>query len=328
MKKLSVIVPVYNVKDYLRRCIDSLISQDYGAIEILLIDDGSTDGTTDICMEYAKRERSIRVIQQKNSGVSSARNRGLSEATGTYITFVDGDDWVESQMFSTLIKVMEEKSVPISIGGYIDDYDGMCKLFFRPQKEMILRDEELMKEFFLQNLFMWSAYDKVYRRDVLYNISFDSRLRIGEDMTFVWEVFLQGKAAAYVPLYQYHYCHRLGSAMQRSFSDSNLSALAVKRRIYEEIDIPHLRKYAECVYIGEMAGVFRSIIAGKAMDFYAVARKLQYEVRKNVAVGVSFLGDNILTKRQRVGLLFMCMPFSWCLLLRSLIVKKSDAVME
>lgn len=326
MPKLSVIVPVYNVEPYLRRCVDSIVGQTFSELEIILIDDGSTDGSTTICEEYASQEENIRVIRQENSGVSTARNRGLSEATGAYITFVDGDDWVESTMFSTLIRAMEEYSVPIAIGGYIDDYDGDTKLFFHPQKETVLSSDELIKEFFLQNLFMWTAYDKVYRRDFLHTIVFDSNLHIGEDMKFFWDVILRVKTAAYVPLYQYHYCHRLGSAIQQRFSTNNLDALKVKRAIWETTDTPLLKRYARLVYMGESAGVFRAILASETRNFYPIAYELQRETRKSVMKVFSCWRDNILTKRQRLGVLFMCLPFSWCQALRYLISKQHDNI--
>lgn len=324
MRKLSVIVPVYNVEPYLRRCVDSLLKQTYDDLEIILIDDGSTDASSDICKEYAAQYGNICFVRQENAGVSAARNRGMSLAMGAYVTFVDGDDWVEPTMFHELVAAMEKYSVPLAIGGYVDDYDGHTSLFFHPREELVLRNSDLMKEFFLQNLFMWTVYDKVYRCDFLRNLEFDSSLSVGEDMKFVWNVFARVREAVYVPLYQYHYCHRMGSAMQRRFSANYLGALKVKSDICRSIDLPYLRRYAKIVYMGEAAGVFRTVLASGAKEFYVLIRTLQGEVRRNAILVFACLKDNILTKRQRLGLLFMCLPFSLCRVLRFLICKKYD----
>jgi len=118
MDVISVIIPVYNVEQYLHRCLDSLIAQTYGNIELIIINDGSTDGSGRICDEYAVKDSRIRVIHQSNNGLSAALNTGLKKATGNYIGFVDSDDWIESDMYEVLYTAITSKSVPISIAGF------------------------------------------------------------------------------------------------------------------------------------------------------------------------------------------------------------------
>ena len=105
MEKISVIVPVYRVEKYLRRCIESIINQDYSNLEIILVDDGSDDSSPQICDYYEKIDSRIIVIHQRNGGLSCARNRGLEVATGDYIGFVDSDDYIERNMYSTLLEL-------------------------------------------------------------------------------------------------------------------------------------------------------------------------------------------------------------------------------
>ena len=102
---ISVIVTVYNIREYLPKAVDSILSSTYQNLEVLLIDDGSTDGSERICDEYAKKDGRVRVVHQKNGGAYSARNTGLLEAKGDYLTFVDGDDWIEPQMYETCLPV-------------------------------------------------------------------------------------------------------------------------------------------------------------------------------------------------------------------------------
>ena len=114
MPELSIIVPVYKVEPYLRRCIDSILAQTFRDFELILIDDGSPDNCGAICDEYAAKDSRIIVIHQKNQGVSAARNAGLDIAKGTYLGFVDSDDWIEPEMYETMIATAKEKQVDVS----------------------------------------------------------------------------------------------------------------------------------------------------------------------------------------------------------------------
>ena len=111
-EKISVIVPVYNVKLYLHKCVDSILNQTYQNIEVLLIDDGSTDGSSDICDSYTEKDSRIKVVHKKNGGLSSARNTGLDMATGEYILFVDSDDYIDIEMIRRLYDAL------VKTGGY------------------------------------------------------------------------------------------------------------------------------------------------------------------------------------------------------------------
>ena len=115
---ISIIIPVYNVEKYLRKCLDSIINQTYKKLEIILIDDGSTDNSGKICEEYAKKDDRIIVIHKENAGVSSARNRGIELANGKYIGFIDSDDWIEENMYETLYQNLLQFDVDISMCNY------------------------------------------------------------------------------------------------------------------------------------------------------------------------------------------------------------------
>lgn len=113
MKKLSVIVPIYNVEKFLRRCIDSIINQSYSNLEIILVDDGSPDNCGKICDEYAALDNRIKVIHQANGGLSAARNIGIDSATGEYVAFIDSDDYIASNMYDEMISLMETNDLDI-----------------------------------------------------------------------------------------------------------------------------------------------------------------------------------------------------------------------
>ena len=113
MKKLSVIVPIYNVEQYLKKCLNSIVNQTYKDLEIILVDDGSPDGCPQLCDEYASLDNRIKVIHKKNGGLSSARNAGLDIATGDYVTFVDSDDYLETDIYEKVINIFEDHSADI-----------------------------------------------------------------------------------------------------------------------------------------------------------------------------------------------------------------------
>lgn len=117
---ISVIIPVYNMEKYLRRCLDSVLAQDYTNLEILVVDDGSTDGSWAICQEYARKDARITVIHQENGGLSAARNTGLDRATGAYIAFVDSDDYILPNMYSAMLacKNREDADIPVALWQY------------------------------------------------------------------------------------------------------------------------------------------------------------------------------------------------------------------
>ena len=116
---ISVIVPVYNAAEYLPRCIESILCQTHRNLDILLIDDGSTDGCGEVCDSYAREDSRIRVIHQQNSGVSTARNAGLDAARGDWIGFVDADDWIEPEMYETLLRTAQTNGKLISVCGFV-----------------------------------------------------------------------------------------------------------------------------------------------------------------------------------------------------------------
>ena len=119
MKKISIIVPVYQAEKYISKCIESIVNQTYKNLEIILVDDGSTDRSGEICDEYGKKDNRIVVVHNKNKGVSVARNCGLDIATGDYITFVDSDDYIDLQMYSEMMKVVEKYSCDVVYSGSV-----------------------------------------------------------------------------------------------------------------------------------------------------------------------------------------------------------------
>lgn len=187
---ISIIVPVYNAECFITECIESIVGQDYKDLQIILIDDGSTDSSGIICDEYAKKDERICVIHQKNSGVSSARNRGLKIAIGKYVAFVDADDVLPKYAYSYLMK--NDTSSETLIMGQRQLMSEQGELLTRAN----IRTAEISKIDFIMDLFTEAIFpylgyltDKLFLRDIIHtnNIWFDKNVKLNEDRLFVLE---------------------------------------------------------------------------------------------------------------------------------------------
>lgn len=217
--KVSVIIPIYNTAAYLPRCIESVMQQTYQNIEIILVDDGSTDNSLQICESYAKKDPRIILISQENGGNNAARKAGLRVSTGEYVTFVDSDDWIGSDLVSLLCKQTEEHSVDLVVsnvqmtcvdgkekertnllaaGVYTDPKDAVKKLFFD-------YEEEDCKYGILPYIFA-----KLYRKDLAMRSmeKIEDRVQYDEDRALVWTCLMQDITAAFIDAREYYYCQR------------------------------------------------------------------------------------------------------------------------
>lgn len=140
---ISVIIPVYNVEKYLRQCLESVIGQTYINLEIILVDDGSTDGSSKICDDFAAIDDRIVVIHQYNAGLSSARNAGLDIMKGDYVSFVDSDDWIEKDMFAILLSSLEDEKADIAISRIIGCVKIVVYLLIIQEKRLFILEKEL-----------------------------------------------------------------------------------------------------------------------------------------------------------------------------------------
>lgn len=218
MIKVSIIIPIYNVKKYLCRCVESVIAQTYKNIELILVDDGSTDGSADICDDYAVRDNRIKVKHIENGGVSNARNIGLSMATGKYITFVDSDDWVDCCYIENWIKASKEFDGDVFLGGYLEEYaDGKNIKLNKCNDVTIWNNVDCIRNVFVRNHsnegFSWGICGKFFHSKICSDVTFVSDITMGEDAIWLWKVLKNSRKIIYVPYCGYHYYQRDDSVM-------------------------------------------------------------------------------------------------------------------
>ena len=210
MHTISVIIPIYNTAEFLPRCLDSVLNNTYRELEVICINDGSPDNSLDILKGYAANDSRIRIINQKNAGVSVARNRGLDEATGEYIAFVDSDDWIHRQYFEILLRCMHESGADIQVcGEHVTSV-----LTPDPQFGPEHLQSTVLNEFqALENGL--SACKRLYRREVIRGVRFVKDMRFGEDRVFNMEIYRANRElrVAQITAPMYNYFMRPGSAV-------------------------------------------------------------------------------------------------------------------
>ncbi len=225
---ISVIVPVYNVEDYIEACLDSLLSQTYQNAEFILVDDASTDGSLSICQSYAARDGRVRIFSlPENRGPSAARNEGLGRALGEFVSFVDSDDRAEPELLEKLYASLTETGADISACGA----DGIC---IKSGPAAVFSREEAvgcLARGFPFNLVPWG---KLYRAKLLQGCFFDEKTFYSEDLLFLYEAIKRGERVSYIPDVLYHYTQRAGSQVQSGMTERKLTALFAQDSVCED----------------------------------------------------------------------------------------------
>jgi len=234
---ISIIIPVYNVEEYLQRCLDSIIAQTYSNVEIILVNDGSKDGSGMICNEYEKKNDRIKVVHKENGGSSSARNAGLDVASGEWVGFVDSDDYIEKDMFEKLLNTAKNYDTPIvACGRSRHQLNGSITKMLLPSATTVIANQTALEYAVSNNSFTRSVCNKLFNRKVIRNIRFDYKVSSGEDATFLIEaIAFSGSDVGYIAEALYHCCVRSGSATT-SFTSKRLTAFDSWRKIVKDLE--------------------------------------------------------------------------------------------
>lgn len=205
---ISIIIPVYNAEPYLEQCFNSISSQTLSDWECILVDDGSTDGSGKICDSWANKDNRIKIIHQKNQGVSAARNSGLNTAKGEWIAFVDSDDWLEPDYLSAML---EQKGVTdLVVSGQIREYEDGHTIIYRPKAlDIFYISKDYAEEFNNLNVnsLLYAPHEKLFRADIIKinNLTFQVGCSYGEDLQFVYSYLEHVKTVGTVNRALYHY---------------------------------------------------------------------------------------------------------------------------
>lgn len=210
MEKITIIIPVYNIAIYIRRCLDSVIKQTYRDLEIIAVNDGSTDGSLEILRSYALLDKRVVVIDKKNGGVTSCRKIGVERAKGEYIFFLDGDDWLELDTLERLHEVAKERNADIVVGDIyksFDDHDVPYEAddFFSLDSKEYIHQLAIGKQY-------WCLCMKLLRADIVRRMHIPDGLSMAEDMTGMLQLAYFARTIAKCDYYGYHYYQRQGAS--------------------------------------------------------------------------------------------------------------------
>ena len=231
---ISVIIPIYGVEKYLNQCIQSVVSQTYQNLEIILVDDGSQDACPRMCDMWAKKDTRIVVIHKENGGLSDARNAGMKVAIGQYIAFVDSDDWIEKEMYENMMNVLQNQNADIVECG--TSYILNSKIIRRtgiPEMRLYSR-KECMKELLSENAFHQTVWNKLYKKECIGKIKFEVG-KCNEDEFWTYRVFNNIEKAVSLPECYYQYRQRNDSIMG-NFNIKRLDALEARYKRLQFIE--------------------------------------------------------------------------------------------
>ena len=286
-EKITVIVPVYNVEHYLDKCLDSLISQTYKNLEIIVINDGSTDNSGAICQEYARKDNRIIYIEKENGGQSEARNMGLDRMTGSYVTFVDSDDWVELDYVETLYKKITEYQADIAVGNYysFNQPEGMYYFhifgdsYYEKVYDNVSIFENLYESKEMKNIAFISVWGKLYKASLFKYLCFDKD-RLREDCYLNQKIYLLAERTVYLNKGLYAYRQREGSSSKiwtEKWMHALVDAMSERITLLANMGYPlekHLAVYRQMLEV--------SLANGRASGLSDTATYKEFEMKRTL----------------------------------------------
>ena len=256
---ISVIVPIYNVEEYLPNCIESILRQTYKHLEIVLVDDGSPDRCGEICEEYAKKDDRIRVIHKENGGLSDARNKGMSIATGKYFTFIDSDDYISEDYVEYLYKLLKEHDADISVCDLIMT-SSMKETEQKDSKSVFKYSvDEALEAMLYAKVFSTSADAKLYKRELFEGVEYPIG-KYMEDLFTTYRLICKSKRIVCGKRVCYYYYHREGSITQSVFSEKHLHRFEALKTMYET-EIKNRSEIVQKAYRSMMVSSMAALLA-------------------------------------------------------------------
>ena len=302
---ISVIVPIYNAEKYITDCIESILNQTISEIEIILVNDGSTDDSLSLCADLAEKDRRILLISQENSGVSVARNSGKSMATGDYIIFVDADDEMLPDMLETLLNNIKATDADISVCNIqkCRSRANIVKEFENSELE-ILTKEDAISYLLLEKKLYFGPWNKLYKREVIENVEFIRGRRMNEDKYFVFQALHNAEKIVYVDKPLYCYFIRENSAATAKFSDRWFDIVYFAKEIYYDVcvNFPKLEKQARFSMVKTLYFLAKKMNKAKVLKAYDAEYKKLLKDIKNTKIRDIF---SMFQNSTKVGLIML-----------------------
>lgn len=285
---ISVIIPVYNTRQYLQSCLDSLLAQTYPDLELLFIDDGSTDGSAELLDAFVALDSRIRVIHQKNGGVCAARNRGIEEAEGEYLSFIDSDDTLVPDMYEILMNLIQEYDVGIAHCSYNRVTAGSVKSIGNSGQIYPQDRTEALKSLLTGKLFVGSCWTKLYERRLFDSVRFPAGIRTNEDMLVNFQVFSRVESSVFADICKYNYLtSETSSCIRTPQRKRSEDLLTVNRRMLAENIEPTLVPILQRRILSSLFSCFKAS-AYEAEPDRAFQRELMAQIEEMHGMGYRF----------------------------------------
>ena len=298
-EKISVIVPVYNVEQYLERCVDSIINQTYTNLEIILVNDGSTDNSGKLCDELAKKDERIRVIHKENGGLSDARNRGIEEAESDLVGFIDSDDYIDNDMYEILLKNLNNTDADLSMCALYDVYNNTPEAQVTNKETWKLSSEQAIKMVMEAKILSVTAVNKLYRKSLFSDLKFEVG-KIAEDAFIMVKLLDKCEKIVATNKKKYYYVHRENSITTQKFSTKFLNVIEA----YEQNRNIILEKYPKLKDVAQtrMSWAYFYVLDRLLLDDNYNDKELENNLisylkdhRKDI------LNDPLFTKGRKIG---------------------------
>lgn len=308
--KISIIVPVYRVEKYIRKCIESILAQTYSNWELILIDDGSPDNSGSICDEFAKIDSRVHVYHKENKGVSSARNLGLDCATGDFIMFVDSDDWITDDCLDICIKEIHENELDALQFGYVMIWSNkrVCKI----KKETdVFNGENYIKN----KNFNVCIGGGIYKTDIIVNnnIRFDESLKLAEDQIFIFSILKYTTRIKYKQVALYYYLQNLQSAVHNSQSKDML--ISCEKLIKASTEWPVIKEHVDSIVVNFILTMIKNNnVSYKLLEKIYKSQKVKMYTNLH---GISY----IFSKLAKMNFIMACVLTNFYLKIRLSLIK-------
>lgn len=230
---VSVLIPAYNAEKTINRCLDSILAQTYCGIEVIIVNDGSTDNTLSICLNYAEKDKRIIVYNQTNQGVSAARNTGLRNASGDYILYVDSDDWIEPNMIRRMVDLIEDADI-VFCGNDHAETPGQAECIDNVKIEYWNQQQQML-EFMKHKRMTGMLWNKLIRHSITDGYWFNEKTGYGEDAEFLWKILKKSHKMVVTNEILYHHVMEQSSISHLFFSDKKYSAIPMWESINKDV---------------------------------------------------------------------------------------------
>ncbi len=276
-EKICVIVPVYNVEKYVKKCIESIMAQSYSNIEVIIVDDGSTDNSLDICIKTSKEDKRVKVVSKQNGGLSDARNYGMKFCTCKLITFVDSDDYISNDYIKNLYELMIKYNADISCTNYIKIIgDIFLDKKIKYNYEKVFNSQNAIIDVLYQKNIANSTWGKLYKYELFNNVLFPKG-KLCEDLGTFYKLFEKSSIIAYSSLQDYYYLQRETSIMGSKFNEKKIDGLNFAKDIYKKYSKTKVKKAAESRICAECVNLLNQI----PKDNKTTKNKVMFDLKKH-----------------------------------------------